>query len=131
MLIFTGADIRQNGQLISKEAVVYPEKISIWALLNDQTDNYARTGFFGALRPPIADAMARSTFQERFRGIAKSRTDYAVPTFVIKSKDFDGPRSPDSTPGKLLPRVEDLTFFPPNFCCFGEANWYGKINIGH
>jgi hypothetical protein len=55
----------------------------------------------------------------------------AAPTFVIKSKDFDGPRSPDSTPGKLLPRVEDLTFFPPNFCCFGEANWYGKINIGY
>jgi hypothetical protein len=77
MLIFTGADIRQNGQIISKEAVVYPEKISIRALFNDQTDNYARTGFFWSASTPIADAMARSTFPERFRSIAKSRTDYS------------------------------------------------------
>jgi hypothetical protein len=59
------------------------------------------------------------------------KTITAAPTFVTKSKHFDGPRSPDSTPCRLLPRVEDLTFFPPILCCFGEANWYGKINVGH
>jgi hypothetical protein len=74
---FYGADIRQNGLIISKEAVVYPEKISIRVLFNDQTGNCARTGLFGTLRPPRADAMARSTFQERFRGVAKSLNDYS------------------------------------------------------
>src|SRR5947208_1506759 len=80
---------------------------------------------------PLGTGVTRSTFQERFRGVAEIRNDTAAPTFVIKSKNFDGPRSLDGTPCKLLPRFGDLTFFLPTFCCFGEANWYGKIDIGH
>jgi hypothetical protein len=77
MLIFTGADIRQNGQIISKEGRRKLRKISIRALLMIKQTTTPELVFFGALRPPITDAMARSTFQERFRGIAKSRTDYS------------------------------------------------------
>jgi hypothetical protein len=51
MPIFYGADIRQNGLIISKEAIVYPEKISRRALFSDQTGNYARTGLLERFDP--------------------------------------------------------------------------------
>ena len=75
---FYGADIRRNSLIISKEAVVYPEKSSRRVFFNDRTGNYARTGLLERFTPS-ADAMAHSTFQERFRGIAKSLNDYSRP----------------------------------------------------
>ena len=65
----------------------------------------------------------RSTFQERFRGVAKSETITAAPAFVIKSKDFDEPRSPERAPCKLLPRVEESDVFPANLVLL----WRGKL----
>jgi hypothetical protein len=31
----------------------------------------------------------------------------------------------------IAPDIEGLGFFLPILCCFGEANWYGKINLSH
>ena len=45
------------------------------------------------------------------------------PAFVIKCKDFDEPRSPDSAPCKLLPRVEESDVFPANLVLL----WRGKL----
>jgi hypothetical protein len=119
MRIFMGADIRQNGRIISKEVVVCPAKNFDKRFFDDQTGNAARAGFFGSAPSPRARRGRGSMLDQDQLRMACFRYPIWVGETDFGKKTISA-LPLDNVVKKVLNEI---------LCCFGKANWYGNRSI--